>query len=83
MRTRKKPNSAVECSVVKQSPEVTAEETRPYPVDPGSVIADASEDQLLGSGEDMEIQEPTVARTGVGACTFKLPLYTASPAKNG
>lgn len=30
------------------------------------IFADDSEDQLLGSGEDMEIPEPTVAKTGVG-----------------
>lgn len=56
---------------MKQSPEVTAEETMPYPADPVSVIADDSEDQLLGRGEDMEITEPTVARTGIGTYHYQ------------
>lgn len=50
------------------------------------IFADDSEDQLLGSGEDMKIPEPTVAKTGVGTSLSnfrskrRLLLRTITPA---
>lgn len=67
-RKKSKPDDEL-CPVVNQSPVATAEKAGPSPAAPVPAIAENFLDQLLGSGEVMEIPEPTLVRNDVGTQT--------------